>query len=67
MKDPGLFLNLIQGSGTDLEILNRAVVRSGMSQDELKMAIESLRIFREKASQKIIHITDQWIGGAVDG
>lgn len=64
MKDPDKFIRLIENGCSDRQILNGAVLRSGMSDSELRMAVESVKAFKSLShSSKLLEVTKQWIGG----
>jgi len=64
MKDPEKFIKLIENGCSDRQVLNGAVLSSGMSDSELRMAIESVKVFKNLShSSKLLGITKRWIGG----
>ena len=66
MRNPAMFIRMIHHNCSDNEILNSAVVTEGMSQDELRMAVESVKVFKDLGtggSSGILRVTEQWIAG----
>lgn len=68
MKNPSAFLNMIHRDCSDREILNRTVLTKGMSHDELRLAVTSVKVFRDLSPTSVIlKIADQWVGGETNG